>query len=174
MFSRIALGIALLCFHQAADAGEIIDCSESRLVTDFSGLECEMEKGTGTDGAGRFSYYNISGRQGDTFRSITLGIAGTKSYLDPKIMLREGLKNRFQRRYSWLADARNWSEEIRDRELWYAEFDLNYGHCIVFSKDIQPRYSGYKYALTGIYCHKAGRKLSIGDLRAYLLKLSYE
>ncbi len=169
----IALGIALLYFDQAAEAGEIIDCSESRLVTDFTSLQCEMSKSTGTGFHGRFTYYNVSGQQGDTFRNIELGIAGLRSYIDPKLLVQEGLKNNFQDRYSWLADARNWSEEIRDRELRYVELDLDYGHCIIFSTHTQPQQRGYKYALTGVYCHKAGRKLSIGDLRAYLLKVSY-
>ncbi len=170
----IALGIALLYFDQAAEAGEIIDCSESRLKTDFAGLQCEMSTSTGTGAHGQFTYYNVSGAQGDTFRNIELGIAGLRSYIDPKLLVQEGLKNNFQDRYSWLADARNWSEEIRDRELRYVELDLDYGHCIIFSTHTQPQQRGYKYALTGVYCHKAGRKLSIGDLRAYLLKVWYD
>lgn len=170
----IALSIALLFFHQAAEAGEIIDCSESRLVMDFTGLQCELSKSTGTGAHGQFTYYNVSGQQGDTFRNIELGIAGLVSYIDPNLLRQEGLKNNFQDRYSWLADARDWSEEISDRELRYVEFDLDFGHCIIFSKHTQARHPGYKYALTGIYCHKAGRKLSIEDLRAYLLKVSYK
>lgn len=169
----IALGIVLLCFHQAAAASEMIDCSESRLATDFTSLQCEMSKSTGTD-YGQFTYYNVSGEQGDTFRNFELGIAGINSYIDPGFLLQEGLKNNFQSRYSWLANARNWSEEIRDRELRYVELDLDYGHCIIFSKHTHTRHPGYKYALTGIYCHKSGRKLSIEDLRAYLLKVSYK
>lgn len=168
--------LILVCLAIPARAEvEKIDCSQSRLVAkDFTGLTCEtVQNAPGTDYyIGQFDYYGIFGEQGHVFLNLELAIAGLRSYVDPALQL--PLKEHFENRFYWVAEAENWSEVQKAGRLSYLTFEIDYGNCIGFYLYEGPQFEGYKHALNGIYCHKEKRTISLRDLQGYLETLSFE
>lgn len=182
-FTIVVLSLLTLIGSTTTVLAEVekINCSESRLVMEFSGLKCEAQKNVlGYDYTGQFSYYGVFGEQGYTFRNFELAVAGIKSYVDPTVKSRvdptawKGLKDHFESRFSWVADAKNWSKEKKAGALRYVTFEIDYGKCIGFITYKQPQHEGYKYALNGVYCHKRRKDLSLDDLQKYLRTVSFK
>lgn len=142
-------------------------------MEDFTGFTCEtIQNAQGADYVGQFDYYGVYGEQGYIFQNLELAIAGLRSYVDPNLQL--PLKEHFEDRFFWMADATNWSEPKQAGRLSYITFELPYGKCIGFYLYERPQHEGYKYALNGVFCHKGGRSISLSDVQGYIEDISFE